>query len=560
MSLLGPNGQPIQTFKKASPPKLGPAFGDWSGRDVIYNQLPGGAILQFDLSSLTLEDYRAMRHNPQINASLSVLTFMLHQIDWWVECEDQKIVDFVEANLRDMWTRLIRGMSQALWAGYSPMVIEYENNVQDRTIEISKFKDLIPEDCEVHWKEVEGWAPQGKPRPKYKIYDGIKQWGATYPIPVENTLWYPLMMENGDYYGRKLLKAAFAPWYFSTLMHLFSNRYYERFGEPTPVGRAPFDQDVIDASGNSINGKEMMETTLMSLRNRGVVVLPSDTIPGSNTGGGRPAYEYDINYLESQMRGADFERYMMRLDEEMSLAIFTPILLMRTGDVGSNNLGVQHTQTWLWMLNALAGDMKEYIDRYVCERLKAFNFSPNAPRAQWHYKKMGKESVETLRAIITQLIGADKATVDLDELGMALGMSVKEVRAVQEEDPDETVGDTRDRSDRTDRDRGRRGVGEPRATGREVSARIRSQVEKAWRAGTFGRDFHPSLGYRRRFEESLRAEGFGDESQALTNRVYSRVERWMNDAIALGVDEYQGPGDFMAMFERMLDAEISDLL
>ena len=58
-------------------------------------------------------------------------------------------------------------------------------------------------------------------------------------------------MENGNYYGRKLLNACFTPWYFSTLIHLFANRYYERFGEPIPIGRAPFDEDVIGPDGQA---------------------------------------------------------------------------------------------------------------------------------------------------------------------------------------------------------------------------------------------------------------------------------------------------------------------
>jgi hypothetical protein len=51
-------------------------------------------------------------------------------------------------------------------------------------------------------------------------------------------------MQNGDYYGKKLLRPAFTSWFFSMLVHLFANRYYERFGEPTPVGRAPFDDEI----------------------------------------------------------------------------------------------------------------------------------------------------------------------------------------------------------------------------------------------------------------------------------------------------------------------------
>ena len=95
-----------------------------------------------------------MRHNPQINASLSVLTFMIHQIDWWIECEDKKIADMVEENLRQVWTRMIRAMSQSFWAGYSPTVIEFENNLNSKYMQIKKFKDLRPEDCRVNWKLV----------------------------------------------------------------------------------------------------------------------------------------------------------------------------------------------------------------------------------------------------------------------------------------------------------------------------------------------------------------------------------------------------------------------
>lgn len=572
--LLGPTGQPISTFKKAKAPKLGPAFGDWAGRDVVFNQLPGGAILQFNLDALTLADYRAMRYHPQINASLSMLTFMLHQIDWWVECENQKIQDMVESNLRQMWTRLIRALSQSLWAGYSPIVMEYENNAQTGYIQIAKFKDLIPDECTVNWKEVEGYSPLGGIKPKYKVYDGIKQQG--YPtIPADNTLWYPLMMENGDYYGRQLLKPAFAAWYFSTLVHLFANRYYERFGEPTPIGRAPFEAEIEVSDGVFTTGKEAMETILSTLRSRGVVTLPSDRMQVGNSS----EYEYDIEYLESQMRGADFERYLARLDEEMSLALFTPILLFRTGNVGSNALGVQHTQTWLWTLNALAGDMKEYIDRYICERLKAFNFSANAPECTWHYRRQGKQNTETLKSIITEMVRAGTARVDVNELGLALGLTIEEVEVLN--DPGTNPGDiggqvgpdnaTQGQEGggatdiRTGRDRpkrnGPRTVGEPRAAARQISNRIQSQVEKAWRESRFGTpEFAPSLGYRRKFVEALEAEGVEPaEAQEIAQTFYERTEAWMADALAIGMEEYEGPNDFMSLFNRRLDIEIDAL-
>ena len=678
-----------QNFRKQESPITGDKFGVWSGPNVAFATLPGGAILQFDLSRLTLADFRVMRDHYQINVSLTTLTFLLHQIDWHIECDDKKIASMIEANLRHVWTRLIRAMSQAFWAGYSPIAIEYQNNIQDRQIEINRFKDLAPEDCRVNWDTVPGFAPPGQVQPRRYEYGGIRQRGLSVPIPVENTLWYPLLMENGDYYGRKLLKPAFAPWFFSNLVHLFTNRYFERFGEPLPVGRADFERQFENPDGSMSSGRDVMATILQHIRSRSVVVLPSERDPETKH------YDFDVEYLESQMRGLDYETYLSRLDEEMSLGMFTPVMLNRRGESGSYNLGVTHLQcvapetpvlcadlvyrradslkvgdeligfdkgadfkdvghnarsyrssrvevvqsgtkpcsrvftdagapitasdehpwlvwekrrknsvdgnrnpgltwrytrdlslgdriaylptweqedsreagwlagmfdgegclafnegtggseltvhqnpgpvsdhlrrallergfevttrrngsseahrigdgffgvmrllgtlvperlvakakqhwegrglrknmgyelatvtavepigdhpvarlqtstatfiadgylvsnTYLWSLNALIMDMKDYLDRFVVERLKAYNFSPNSPRAEWVPRRMGRDNDDTIRAIIVELIKGNKATTDLEELGQALGMTVNEVKQVMAPD------------------------------------------------------------------------------------------------------------------------------
>jgi hypothetical protein len=556
-------------YRKADPPALGPAFGH-----TIYDpeliEFPGGATLMFDLSKLNLSDYRTMRSHPQINASLSLMTFMIHEIDWHIKCERQDIADVVEENMRLIWTRLVRAFSASYWAGFSPCVLEWENAENGKYIFVSKVKDIPPEEAEVNWKEVQSsYRPPGKVREyrpnKVKVFDGIKKDGLNYPIPPEHSFWYPLLMENGNMYGRKLLRSAFQPWYFSIIIHLFANRYFERFGEPVPIGRAPFDDEfnvkAADGTDAKMSGKQAMEQILLRLRSRGVVVLPSDRDITASGAGGRSEYLWDIEYLESQMRGADFERYLARLDEEISLSIFTPTLLMRSGDVGSHNLGVQHTQTWLWSLNSLAMDLKDYIDRYIVERIKAYNFTPNAPKCEWVPRKLGKDNPETIRAVITELVrnGSSGAKVDLNELGQALGMTLTEVREVQEDTPGPAVDDRQ----RTERDRsgdGSRRVGEPLATSREITARVKGQVQKAWKEDRFGEGFAPSMGFRRRFQESLESEGWGrDEAIQQAESLYSRMENWMETAVALGKEEFSSPNDFMSLFERRLTTEIESL-
>jgi hypothetical protein len=604
--LLGPDGNPIShaEFKKADTPPMGPAFGYWTEQE--YSSLfssPGSAILGFDVSSLTIEDFRAMTYHPQVNASLSVLTFILHQTDWQIECKDKKIADQVERNLRDIWTRLIRGLSQSFWCGYAPCVLEFENNTQEDElgIVINKVKDLRPETCAVHWKIVE--AEETPPNPddgaisiggppfrdplnlqdinipgggssrdttkikkRFKVYNGIDQMGFGW-IPPENTLWYPLLMQNGDYTGKKLLQSCYMPWYFSILMHLFANRYYERFGEPVPIGRAPFD-DEVQIDGETVSGKVAMQRILTSLRNRSTVTLPSELDPLTKT----PMW--DVQYLESQMRGTDFESYLTRLDEEISLGLFTPLLMLKNSPVGSQNLGIQHTQTWLWQVNALASDLGEYITRYITERLKAINFSPNAPLCKWVPNKLGRDSIETTRAVITELIRGDKAKIDLEDLGQALGMKVSEVRQITQpnavgqpvqpgqQTPGQINGqDVRTRTERVRTVNGPQRVGETRQTARAIAARIRPQIVNAFKNNTFGKDLAIDMGYNKRFLEALQADGFSlSDTELFCDRFYSEMDGWFARTLPLGKSEFESHRDYMSLLERKMDSLIDELV
>jgi hypothetical protein len=553
---------PPSQFKKASPPKMGEAFGSWAGRDVQYGTLPGGSVVQFDLSKLTIHDFRAMRDHYQVNASLSVLSFMLHQSDWTIECEDKKIAEHCRKNMEEIWTQLNRGMSTALWAGYAPCVLQWENDSNGRIVELTKIKDLVPEECAVNWKEIEAWAPPGMVPPKSKVYDGIKQLGARWPIPVENSYWYPMLMEHGDYYGRKLLRPAFQSWFFSILLHLFANRYYERFGEPVPVGRAPFD-DEIEIGGKRIKGNSYMLSLLTQLRNRSVVVLPNDT---TDLGDGKRAFDYEIEYLESQMRGADFERYMTRLDEEISLGIFTPILLMRTSDVGSYNLGTSHMQLYLWMLNSINGDRKQFIDKYVLGRMVDFNFSPNAPRAKIKFRKMGTNNVEMIRAILQELIRGNKASVDLEELGQMAGMTLKEVKETVQPptDPnpldDDGSGDPSDgKETRVDPRVARQGNNKPTkkepvanaakldAVMHSIKERVEPQIANAASTGRWS-DLNISMGFKKQFAGAF-AEGGREASESF----YGFMDAWLADVLPVGFDSAD---EFMNTFSETLRHQI----
>lgn len=550
--LLDSRGNPFKRsdHKKASPPKLGEQFGNWAGDNVGIFNMPGAGTLTFDLDRLTMSDFRQMLDHYQINSSLSILTFMMHQTEWHVECEKSKIADECEEQLTDVWSRLVRAMSQSFWAGYSPNVLQWENDVAGEKIVLAKIKDLIPEDCRVHWDMVEGSADRFGHKEKFPVYGGIDQIGSTKTIPVDNSFWYPLLMQNGDYYGKKLLRSAFQPWFFSILVHLFANRYYERFGEPVPLGRAPY-EDEVDIDGKAIKGNKLMEILLTSLRNRSVAVLPSERTPVGDER--QPPFDYSIEYLESQMRGADFERYLTRLDEEMSLALFTPILLMRTADVGSYNLGVGHTQVYLWMLNAITGDWANYINKYILSPIANWNFGINAPRPKIKFVKMGKVNSELLRTVVSETMKAGIGGPDIRELSELTGMTFKEFQIVTGEDTgDDTTGQPDDTADAD----GPLGGDSPRNTAKSAANRLASQVRKAYRSG-FNGDFTPELGYKKRFVIALRQSGNSDPERTADD-YYSKMELVARN-LASSHGDISDPEMFMRIYNKFSDTELQKL-
>jgi hypothetical protein len=564
VTLLDAKGNPIatQNFAKGPQPITGEAFAPrWAGDlDKYIFTMPGGGVVLFDLSKLTLADFRTMRDHYQVNACLAVMTFMLHQMDWKIECDNPKVATMVTENIQTIWTPMIRALSQAFWAGYSPNILQWENG--SRYTELTKIKDLIPEECWVNWKTVDGYAPPGFLPPKIRVFDGIRTYGTQWPVPVENSLWYPLLMENGDYFGRKLLRPVFTSWYFSILVHLFSNRYFERFGEPVPVGRASYEEEItIPTPGGGtkkVLGADLMVQVLQNLRNRSVVVLPNDrTMIGNRSGANAVAYDYEIEYLESQMRGADFERYLMRLDEEISLGLFTPLLILRTADVGSYNLGSTHWNMYLNMLNAIAGDMKYFIDNFVLSRMVDYNFGTKAPRAKIIFRKMGDDRKDVVMALLQALMGGGTVKPDLDQLGDIAGLTFDEVKIITQpngnpDNPAPTKTPAKTSPTKTPSTKKN-----SRAVVAEIATRTAAQFNKFVREGADGAVFEPSFGHERQLEVALGQDGATDPAR-IVSEVFRVGKVWMQE---IPRDASKATDVLNAsLVEEVLSSKIGDLL
>jgi hypothetical protein len=263
-----------------------------------------------------------------------------------------------------------------------------------------------------------------------------------------------------------------------------------------------------------------------------------------------PGYDYTLEYLESQMRGADFERYLTRLDEEMSLAMFTPLLMMRTADVGSYNLGTQHTQVYQWMLNALSGDWSEYIDKYILRPIVDFNFGVNAPDAKIKFTTLGKTNSELLNSIIQALLTQDKIKIDPREIGEMAGLTITEIDQVTGTDPNPAPAQKPPNPNPAPA-KAETPISE---IGDLIVERVNAQVTKAFANRTFGdaEEFQPKMGYKRQLVIAMRRQQLSAPEQRADD-VYEAMDDWLSISCSLGVDEFKSAENFMGFFKAKLD-------
>lgn len=387
---------------------IGKESGLVGGNSVAYPlSLPDGTKYRTDNISITT--YRKMKDNYQISACLNAIAFMMQRLDWYVDKDEStpEITSFIEKSIDNIWTQLIRGSIKAVWAGYSPMtkVFDFDNNY----ITIKKVRELAPETCTIKTDK----------KGNFNGFYQYKGQQAEEYISHKYAFWYAYQMEDGDLYGRSMLKAAYKPWYYQELIHLFANRYYERFGEPVVKGSAP-NETIEDKDGTKRDAMATVQSLGESLKSHSVVTLPSETDE-------KGKLLYDLEYLESQMRGVDFDTYLKRLDMEMARAIFIPDLMFGSGRVGSYELGREQKATFITGLMGIADDLFGYFQNYIIRQLVDINFGENAKAPKLRYMPFSKVNEDTYAQIVQALVNRGRVFPDIKTLGKKLGLTLEEI-------------------------------------------------------------------------------------------------------------------------------------
>ncbi len=394
----------------------------------------------FNPDKVDVLTYRKMRKDYQISACLNVWSFSLRKVDWYLEGGDKEIREKIEKSLQKIWTKVIKVVSKSLWAGYSPSTKEFTFDEELGIINIKTLRDLSPESC--YPKIDENGDFQGF----FQRQDFINSSNKDVEISPLYAFWFPNMMIDGNLYGESMIKGAYNPWYYSELVHLFANRYYERFGEPLVKGRAPGAGAVPDKDGTIVDPIAEIQNIGENLKSHSVATLPSDRDDHGEL-------MYDIEYLESNMRGVDFGMYLSRLDMEKCRAIFVPDLLLGTGRVGSFELGKEHKATFLQAVQGMFDDITEYVQKYIIDQLVGINYPDGTEIPKFRHLPLSPVDQDTIAKIIQEASKGGEQFIDVKKLAQRIGIPILDAEelaeaneARQDEKIDPDIEDVKNRS------------------------------------------------------------------------------------------------------------------
>jgi hypothetical protein len=200
------------------------------------------------------------------------------------------------------------------------------------------------------------------------------------------------------------------------------------------------------------------------------------------------------------------------------------------------------------MLNAIAGDWKQYIDKYILRPLRDYNFGTNAELPKIQFRRMGSQNEELVRDIVRALISKGTLKPSVEELGEQAGLSLTEVKQLTSDNPDQP-GDPTQPSQADNPDN-------LLSVADRIVDRVAMQAQSAFKKGNL-EDFNFSIGYNKQFQLALEKSGHRDAANE-TAAFYHKLERFLDD-LQRSTGLMDSADQFVRFFKSGLMSELERL-
>jgi len=358
----------------------------------------------YDPTRVGVEVKKRMRLDPQVALGLAAIKAPVMNAArdgaWWLEGGSDEIRQLVSDLIRPLIRPLFRSCLNAVEFGHQA----HEKVWELRTVRggtfyaYKKLKDLEPGTFELFADE------NGR-------YAGLKQPHMDKPIPPAKTFVMTLNKEWGNLYGRGRLDACYEPWYWSSIIYLFANRYFERKADPVMKAYGPPEMRLNPETGAEEHALDSLNTTLASLRSSGSIALPDERDEHGNR-------RWDVEYLLDDQRGEMFKSYLEHLDAKKLRALFVPERsLTQDGSVGSHAAARQYADTFLLMEAGLLQDIVGQVNEFVVRPLVELNFGRAADEGvRLTTSGISRQNEQILADVLRLAVEAEKSGAKTAEL------------------------------------------------------------------------------------------------------------------------------------------------
>ena len=341
-----------------------------------------------------LDAFKRMRDDPQVSAGLSVIKLPILAQKFSVEGSPE-VADTIVKAISGSYTKIVERALYAIEFGFSAQEIVWVED--DGIYTIAGTLDVDPATVRLNTDDFgEVFS--------YTIPGGIE-------VPAEKALVFTYQKEFGNPYGRSRLLPAYEVWRTKELIWLFTNRYFERKGNPHTIVKYPSSHLQAEADRNADDALEIGRALLENA----VVALPS-----TRDEHGREIW--DLGYLTDDARAGMFLDYLRYLDRMILRAMFIPDRVMTQDEaVGSYALARAHLDLFLLSEDGLLSDLEEEINRQIVARVVEYNYGKQISGVRLRISRLSQVDRELMRDVFMEMVKSGDARVPSETLARELG-------------------------------------------------------------------------------------------------------------------------------------------
>ena len=325
-----------------------------------------------------------MRRDDQIYSVLNLRKFILLSPDWTIECEDEKVVDFITWNLEnsldEIFIKKLYNVLTCMDFGFS--LTERVFARQGNKIILKDLKTRSPHSFDFEQDEY------GKIQKVIQyVTDGEIE------IDISKFMHFPYQQEFDNPYGKSVLNnGVYRAYWSKSAIIKFWNIYLERHGMPLGVGTYP------NTSGDA--AREKFEKIGKNLSAKTFVTFPQG---------------YELDFKEATKDAGSYEKAIDKYNMMISRALLVPDLMgfggAETGG-GSYSLGEKQFDMFYAVVEFDRKQIERLVTKSIVNPLVQYNFGN--VEAKFVFKqvdeerkmdllKMWLESVKTGKIPITDL-------------------------------------------------------------------------------------------------------------------------------------------------------------